>query len=141
MTLAGVMSLDFHPEQASILAIGLHNGNIEVHNVMARDSTHPLYKTSAAAGKHLDAVTAIRWVAARWDILQAFHDGTCICPGGLHHTCPRHHAPVLAATCPAVGQAYHCLAVKGDSDVTQLTASAESRLPVGTPLHLAERYS
>ena len=54
------MSLDFHPEQANILAIGLYSGNIEVHNVMARDSKHPLYKTSAAAGKHLDAVTAVR---------------------------------------------------------------------------------
>ena len=57
---AGVMSLDFHPQQANILAVGLHSGNIEVHNVGAKVSSHTLYKTSAATGKHLDAVTAIR---------------------------------------------------------------------------------
>ena len=58
---AGIMSLDFHPQQGNVLAVGLYSGNIEVHNVMAKNSTHPLYKTSAAAGKHLGAVTAIRW--------------------------------------------------------------------------------
>ena len=57
------MSLDFHPQQGNILAVGLYSGNIEVHNVTAKDSSQPLYKTSAAAGKHLDAVTAIRWTA------------------------------------------------------------------------------
>lgn len=60
---AGVMSLDFHPQQANILALGLYSGNIEVHNVRAEDSSHMLYKTSAATGKHLGAVTAIRWTA------------------------------------------------------------------------------
>ncbi|CAL5224786.1 g7529 [Coccomyxa viridis] len=61
-TASGVMSLDFHPQQGNILAMGLYSGNIEVHNVMSKDSSQPLYKTSAAAGKHLYAVTAVRWL-------------------------------------------------------------------------------
>ena len=60
---AGVMSLDFHPQQANILALGLHSGNIEVHNTMGKDAARPLFKTSAAAGKHDGAVTALRCTA------------------------------------------------------------------------------
>ena len=56
---AGVMCLDFHPQQANILAVGFHNGSIEVLDVL-RKRSQPLYRATAASGKHGDAVTSIR---------------------------------------------------------------------------------
>ncbi len=60
---AGVMCLDFHPQQANIVALGLHNGALEVHNVL-HAAGEPLYRATAATGKHVDAVTAVRSVNA-----------------------------------------------------------------------------
>lgn len=56
---AGVMCLDFHPQQANILAVGLHSGSIEVLDVLGKQA-QPLYRATAASGKHGDAVTSIR---------------------------------------------------------------------------------
>jgi hypothetical protein len=56
---AGGMCLDFHPQQANIMAVGLYNGAIEILDVLHGPS-EPLYRATAATGKHADAVTAIR---------------------------------------------------------------------------------
>lgn len=58
---AGVMCLDFHPQQASIVAVGLYNGAVEILNVLHGPS-EPLYRATAAIGKHADTVTAVRSV-------------------------------------------------------------------------------
>ncbi len=51
--------MDFHPQQANIMAVGLYNGAIEILDVLHGPS-EPLYRATAATGKHADAVTAIR---------------------------------------------------------------------------------
>jgi dynein intermediate chain 1 len=54
------MCLHFHPQHASLLAVGLHSGAVLVLDVSKQDSA-PLYEATAASGKHADAVGALRW--------------------------------------------------------------------------------
>ncbi|CAG9462428.1 unnamed protein product [Pedinophyceae sp. YPF-701] len=59
-TESGVMSLDFHPEQCNLLAVGLYDGSVLVFDVSQTHSI-PLYKSSVRVGKHTDPVWQVRW--------------------------------------------------------------------------------
>ncbi len=63
-TRAGVMCLDWSPGQPSLLAVGLYGGGVAVLDVRSPVGLGPLYEATAAAGKHSDAVWAVRWAPA-----------------------------------------------------------------------------
>ena len=58
------MCLDWSPGQPSLLAVGLYGGGVAVLDVRAHAAAGPLYEATAAAGKHADAVWAVRWAPA-----------------------------------------------------------------------------
>lgn len=58
------MCLDWSPGQPSLLAVGLYGGGVAVLDVRGPPAARPLYEATAAAGKHADAVWAVRWAPA-----------------------------------------------------------------------------
>lgn len=58
-TEAGVMSLDFHPQQPFLMAVGLYDGSVLVFNLQNKSDT-PIYK-SARQYKHSDPVWQVSW--------------------------------------------------------------------------------
>ncbi len=48
-------SLDFHPTQPALLAVGLDNGNVAVYDIR-RNSSKPIYQSSVKSKKHTDPV-------------------------------------------------------------------------------------
>ncbi|KAL7428682.1 hypothetical protein ACHAXM_001375 [Skeletonema potamos] len=57
---SGVMSLDFHPQHSSLLAIGCYDGSVLVYDIKNRSNT-PIYSSCLRSGKHSDPVWQVRW--------------------------------------------------------------------------------
>ena len=49
--LAGAMSLDWHPQHSSLLAVGCYNGSVHVFDVRVKGNT-PLYSSKPGVGQH-----------------------------------------------------------------------------------------
>ncbi|KAJ3023508.1 cytoplasmic dynein with WD40 domain [Thoreauomyces humboldtii] len=60
VTDSGVMSLDFHPQHHSMIAVGLYDGSVAVYS-MQEKSDGPLFKSAPKAGKHTDPVWQVCW--------------------------------------------------------------------------------
>ena len=52
---SGILCVDIHPGYPHILAVGLYDGNVAVYD-LSSSSPGPSYQSSAASGKHADAV-------------------------------------------------------------------------------------
>lgn len=59
-TESGVMSLHFHPQHPSMLAVGLYDGSVLVYNIQKKVDA-PLYRASASSGRHTDPVWQVSW--------------------------------------------------------------------------------
>ena len=55
-----VLCLDFNRSNASLLAVGLANGNVMVFDIRKKEKT-PIYVSSLKTGKHSDAVWEVHW--------------------------------------------------------------------------------
>ena len=64
---AGVTALAFHPQHSSLLAVGLANGTVSVHDIRGSHGTGaagagtPLFAANARSGKHDDHVWQLAW--------------------------------------------------------------------------------
>ena len=60
---AGVTALAFHPQHSSLLAVGLANGTVSVHDIRggASGAGTPLFAANARSGKHDDQVWQLAW--------------------------------------------------------------------------------
>ena len=59
-TESGVMSLQFHPQHPSYLAIGLYDGRVLVFNLQKKVDA-PVFQSSNKDGKHTDPVWQVSW--------------------------------------------------------------------------------
>ncbi|XP_062308930.1 dynein axonemal intermediate chain 4 [Osmerus eperlanus] len=57
----GVTALDFSASNASLLAVGMHDGSLATYNVQSRDET-PTTDTTDCAHKHTSPVWQVRWI-------------------------------------------------------------------------------
>jgi len=57
---AGVCCLDWHPLHPALLAVGLYDGQVLVHDVRAR-TKKPIYASTVRTNKHTDPVWEVRW--------------------------------------------------------------------------------
>ncbi|KAH8303034.1 hypothetical protein KR044_013402 [Drosophila immigrans] len=57
-----VVTLQFSPTAPQLLAIGLHNGNIEVRDISQQPEQPPLAKSQRSSSPHFEPVTAIQWI-------------------------------------------------------------------------------
>lgn len=55
---SGVMSLDFHPKHASLLAVGLYDGTVMIFDIR---QTEPIIQSTVKSGKHNDCVWQVYW--------------------------------------------------------------------------------
>jgi dynein intermediate chain 1, axonemal len=55
-----VMSLDFHPTNPALLAVGLYDGLVLVYDVRNKNK-QPIYKSSIKTKKHTDPVWQVKW--------------------------------------------------------------------------------
>ena len=62
-TESGVMCLDFHPQQSSLLACGLYDGTVQVYDIRNKVRT-PIFQSTARTGMHTDPVWQIFWEEA-----------------------------------------------------------------------------
>ncbi|KAK9796666.1 hypothetical protein WJX73_002635 [Symbiochloris irregularis] len=62
-TPSGVMSLDWHPQHTSLLAVGCYDGSVKVFDMRVRHSA-PLYSSVPGHGQHRGPVWGVRWMAA-----------------------------------------------------------------------------
>lgn len=64
---SGVMCLDFHPVQSSLLACGLYDGSVCVFDLRQKPSgdkkMRPMFVSTVKTGKHTDPVWDVRWSA------------------------------------------------------------------------------
>jgi dynein intermediate chain 1 len=51
---SGVMSVDFHPQHASLLAVGLYDGTVAVYDLQLRQA-RPIFQSTTKSGKHTGA--------------------------------------------------------------------------------------
>ena len=56
---AGVLSVDFHPQYANLLAVGLYDGTVMVFDV-ARKQKQLIYKSTVESGTHSEPVWQVR---------------------------------------------------------------------------------
>ncbi|XRA97247.1 flagellar outer dynein arm intermediate chain 1 [Pycnococcus provasolii] len=59
-TESGVMALDFHPQHANLLAVGLYDGTVAVFDVRNK-LNKPIYMSTVKTGKHTDPVWQVSW--------------------------------------------------------------------------------
>jgi dynein intermediate chain 1 len=57
---SGVMSLDFHPQHPSLLAVGCYDGTVLVYDIKNR-CNKPIYSSCPRSGKHSDPVWQVCW--------------------------------------------------------------------------------
>jgi len=57
---AGVMCLDFHPESAALLAVGLYDGTVLIYDIRNKHKK-PIYQSTVRTQKHTDPVWQVRW--------------------------------------------------------------------------------
>lgn len=60
ITESGVMCLDFHPQNAALLAVGCYDGTVLVYDVRSK-TTRPIYTATIKTGKHTDPVWQVYW--------------------------------------------------------------------------------
>ena len=61
-TNSGVMAIDVHPKQASLLAAGMYDGSVAVFDLSRkRNRESPLVRSTAKTGKHTDPVWSVEW--------------------------------------------------------------------------------
>jgi dynein intermediate chain 1, axonemal len=60
LTESGVLTIDFHPNHPSLLAVGYYDGNVAVFDIATR-SSKPIFSSSIASGQHRDPVWQVRW--------------------------------------------------------------------------------
>lgn len=61
---SGVMSIDFHPKQSSLLACGLYDGSACVFDLRQKNAEKklkPIYMSTVKTGKHTDPVWEVHW--------------------------------------------------------------------------------
>ena len=74
---AGVMCLDFHPSQASLLAVGLYDGTVLVYDIRNKHK-RPIYQSTVRNKKHTDPVWQVRWnpdVSKNYNFYSVSSDG------------------------------------------------------------------
>lgn len=59
---SGVMCLDFHPQHASLLAVGLYDGTVMIFDVRAKINK-PIFQSTIKTSKHTDPVWQVHWQA------------------------------------------------------------------------------
>lgn len=59
---SGVASLAFHPQHGALLALGLHDGTVAVHDIRSARAGQPLFAANARKGKHDDPVWQVAWL-------------------------------------------------------------------------------
>eukprot|EP00164_Ancoracysta_twista_P000985 GFYU01001289.1.p1 GENE.GFYU01001289.1~~GFYU01001289.1.p1 ORF type:complete len:672 (+),score=254.71 GFYU01001289.1:267-2282(+) len=59
-TETGVMSLDFHPQHSSLLAVGLYDGTVMVYDIRTK-ANRPIFQSTIKTGKHTDPVWQVSW--------------------------------------------------------------------------------
>ncbi|NXJ08435.1 DNAI1 protein, partial [Odontophorus gujanensis] len=57
---SGIMCLDFHNDHPHLVAVGFYDGNVAIYN-LKKESSQPIYKSSAKSGKHTDPVWQVKW--------------------------------------------------------------------------------
>jgi dynein intermediate chain 1, axonemal len=60
---AGVLSVDFHPQHANLLAAGLYDGTVLVFDVARKDGAL-IYKSTVEAGTHSEPAWQVAWERA-----------------------------------------------------------------------------
>jgi dynein intermediate chain 1 len=59
-TESGVMSLDFHPQHGSLLAVGLYDGTVMIFDICNKVNK-PIFQSNVKNGKHTDPVWQVKW--------------------------------------------------------------------------------
>ncbi|XP_076005755.1 dynein, axonemal, intermediate chain 1, paralog 2 [Genypterus blacodes] len=59
-TMSGVTSLDIHEQLPYLVAVGFYDGCVGVYN-LKHEGLEPVYKSTAATGKHTDPVWQVSW--------------------------------------------------------------------------------
>eukprot|EP00762_Andalucia_godoyi_P004474 ANDGO_08131.mRNA.1 Dynein intermediate chain 2 len=59
-TESGIMSLDFHPQHSSLLAVGCYDGTVLIFDVRAK-TNRPIFASTIKSGKHTDPVWQVHW--------------------------------------------------------------------------------
>lgn len=62
-----VVTVEFSPTQPQLLAIGLHNGSVEVRDISGQDLP-PLAISQRSTSPHFEPVTAIKWIYFEGDV-------------------------------------------------------------------------
>lgn len=57
---SGVMSVHFHPQHPSMIAVGLYDGNVLVYNIQKK-TDQPVFKCQTKGGRHSDPVWQVWW--------------------------------------------------------------------------------
>jgi dynein intermediate chain 1 len=60
---SGVMCLDFHPKQSSLLCVGLYDGTVSVYDIR-KPGNDPIYTVKDPKIKHMDPVWQVYWAKA-----------------------------------------------------------------------------
>ena len=60
---SGVLSIDFHPQHANLLAVGLYDGTVLVYDV-ARPQKQLIFKSTVESGTHSEPVWQVAWEQA-----------------------------------------------------------------------------
>ncbi|RKP02835.1 hypothetical protein CXG81DRAFT_10338, partial [Caulochytrium protostelioides] len=60
-TPSGIMSLDFHPTEQHLLAVGLYDGTVRVYTLQPRKNGDQLVCISRPSDQHSDPVWQLRW--------------------------------------------------------------------------------
>ena len=76
-TESGVLSLDFHPNHPSLLAVGCYDGNVAVFDI-ASTSSKPIFSSSILTGQHRDPVWQVRWQAQSLTFNSISSDGSVL---------------------------------------------------------------
>ncbi|KAJ3325316.1 cytoplasmic dynein with WD40 domain [Boothiomyces sp. JEL0866] len=57
---SGVMSVHFHPQHPSMIAVGLYDGNVLVYNIQKK-TDQPVFRCQTKGGRHSDPVWQVWW--------------------------------------------------------------------------------
>ncbi|EGD79534.1 dynein [Salpingoeca rosetta] len=59
---SGVMCIDVHPKQSSLVAAGMYDGSVAVYDLSRKaNRDEPLVRSTAKTGKHTDPVWSVEW--------------------------------------------------------------------------------
>lgn len=60
---SGALSIDFHPQHSSLLAVGCYDGTVMVFDVHLRVNK-PIYTSNVETGTHSEPVWQVKWETA-----------------------------------------------------------------------------